>query len=413
MGGASPAESVPRTQRPCNTPQRLGRTRNITPLCLAGANRVSSSLDLDRVRRRGRRIPRPTEVQDDDRPGGGTGPAWGGDPRSSVPESFPGGGSARGGSGGPAGPGPGGPRPGPHHLRITSLLVGLAPADVHVPLPLDADLFLTHRAADPLGALDDPLADCHLLLDHRPLLHGDLLLPDRDADLLARPDVRRGGLTRRGMPLDDDLLALHRDLDRPVLGDDLLADPDRARLHGLLMGLQLLLVELDPLGALGRPQGMGGGAQVVGPVPAQEGRRLVIAALRGDGHGGAVGFGPADGSGLLDRDLVLPEPGLAQFPDGGIRLLAVLKGTDDGRTLLAGRSHGSSPDARSSIPSPGAHPAPGLPSTRSGGGAKPMPECSPESRNNGIHWINAIYTRTLGTLIESTRESPRPSTRLG
>src|SRR5512142_1297939 len=70
MGGASPAESVPRTQRPCNTPQRLGRTRNITPSYLAGANRVSSSLDLDRGRRRGRRTPRPTEVQDDDRPGG-------------------------------------------------------------------------------------------------------------------------------------------------------------------------------------------------------------------------------------------------------------------------------------------------------------------------------------------------------
>src|SRR5512135_1983745 len=282
---------------------------------------------------------------------------------------------------------------GAHHLRITSLLVGLAPADVHVPLPLDADLFLTHLAADLLGALDDPLADRHLLLDHRPLLHRDLLLADGDADLLAGPEVRRAGLTRRGMPLDDHLLPLHRDLQRPLLGDDLLADPDLARLHGLLVGLQLLLAELDPLGALGRPGGMGGGAHVIGAVTAQEGRRLVIAALRRDGHGDAVGFGPADESGLLDRDLILPEPGLAKLTDGGIRPVAVLKGTDDGRTLLAGRSHGSSPDARTSIPSPGAHPAPGLPSPRSGGGAKPMPECSPESRNNGIHWINAIYPR--------------------
>src|SRR5512135_964745 len=269
---------------------------------------------------------------------------------------------------------------------------------------LDADLFLAHLAANLLGALNDPLADRHLLLDHRPLLHRDLLLPDRDADLLAGPEVRRAGLTRRGLPLDDYLLPLHRDLHRPVLGDDLLADPGRARLHGLLVGLQLLLAELDPLGALGRPGGMGDGAQVVGPVTAQEGRRLVIAALRRDGHGDAVGFGPADESGLLDRDLILPEPGLSKLTDGGIRLVAVLKGTDDGRTLLVGRSHGSSPDARTSIPSPGAHPAPGLPSPRSGGGAKPMPECSPESRNNGIHWINAIYPRMVsGRSVPSCR----------
>ena len=40
MGEASPAESASRTQRPCNTPQRSGRTCTITPSCLACANRV-------------------------------------------------------------------------------------------------------------------------------------------------------------------------------------------------------------------------------------------------------------------------------------------------------------------------------------------------------------------------------------
>src|SRR5512135_787658 len=131
------------------------------------------------------------------------------------------------------------------HPHALSLLAGPVPVDVHVPRPLDADHFPTHLAANPLGALDDPLADGHLLLDHRPLLHGDLLLADRDADLL-------DGLARRGLPLDDHLLPLHRDLDRPVLGDDLLADPDLARLHELLVGLQLLLADLDPR-ALGSP----------------------------------------------------------------------------------------------------------------------------------------------------------------
>ena len=47
------------------------------------------------------------------------------------------------------------------------------------------------------------------------------------------------------MPLDDDLLPLHRDLDRPVLGDDLLADPDLARFHKLLVRMELLLAELE------------------------------------------------------------------------------------------------------------------------------------------------------------------------
>ena len=61
-----------------------------------------------------------------------------------------------------------------------------------------------------LGVLNHSLADRHLLLDYRPLLHEDLLPPHRDVDLLAGPDVGVGdGAAVRGMPLDDDLLPLH------------------------------------------------------------------------------------------------------------------------------------------------------------------------------------------------------------
>ena len=145
---------------------------------------------------------------------------------------------------------------------------------MHIAIPftrhaLDAHLFLSHLAADMLGVLNHPLADRHLLLDHRPLLHEDLLPSHRNVDLLAGPDVGVGdGRAVRGMPLDDDLLPLHRDFDRAVLGDHLLADPNLARLHELLMDLELLLAELNPLGPLGNPGGMGGGMQVKGPMTA-------------------------------------------------------------------------------------------------------------------------------------------------
>src|SRR5512135_2396223 len=69
------------------------------------------------------------------------------------------------------------------------LLVGPAPANVHLSLPLDADLFLTHLTADLLGFLNGPLTDRDLFLDHGLLHHRDLLLADRDADLLAGRDV--------------------------------------------------------------------------------------------------------------------------------------------------------------------------------------------------------------------------------
>src|SRR5512135_281820 len=199
------------------------------------------------------------------------------------------------------------------HPHALSLLAGPVPVDVHVPLPLDADHFLTYLAADPLGALDDPLTDRHLLLDHRPLLHGDLLLANRDADLL-------DGLARRGMPLDDHLLALHRDLDRAVLGDDLLADADLARRDELLVGMQLLGVELDR-GALARAGGRGVRGRVRVPVAmmARAGRGLGEPRCGlGDPRRGLSGAGrrlgdPRRGLDRPDPRLVLAVQHLAVF----------------------------------------------------------------------------------------------------
>src|SRR5690349_8454690 len=71
-------------------------------------------------------------------------------------------------------------------------------------------------------------------------------LPHRDADLFAGPQVGRGaGGVGRGVPLDDDLLTPDRDLQRLVLGDHLLADPDLTQFDHLLADLKLLLVELN------------------------------------------------------------------------------------------------------------------------------------------------------------------------
>ena len=179
---------------------------------------------------------------------------------------------------------------------------------MHIAVPftrhaLDAHLFLSHLAADMLGVLNHPLADRHLLLDHRPLLHEDLLLPYRDADLLAGPDVGVGdGRAVRGMPLDDDLLPLHRDFDRAVLGDHLLADPDRAHLDELLVDLELLLAELNPR-ALAGPGGRGTRVR-----PGGRAARCRGGALRGGGvhvHGSVTAKG---GRGLGDRRLVLDRP---------------------------------------------------------------------------------------------------------
>src|SRR5512144_2367092 len=131
-------------------------------------------------------------------------------------------------------------------LESLSLSAGPTFANIHVPLAFDADLLLADLAGDTLGILPGALAHRHPFLDNGRLLHADLLLPHRDADLLAGTDVRRDGrFTRGGVPLDDHLLPLHRDLHRPVLGDHLLADPRRARFHRLLAGLKLFLADLD------------------------------------------------------------------------------------------------------------------------------------------------------------------------
>ena len=60
-------------------------------------------------------------------------------------------------------------------------------------------------------------------------------------------DVRRGGgLTRRGLPLDDDLIPLDRDFHRLVLRHRLLAASDLARFHRLLVSQKFLLADSDP-----------------------------------------------------------------------------------------------------------------------------------------------------------------------
>jgi hypothetical protein len=59
------------------------------------------------------------------------------------------------------------------------------------------------------------------------------------------------------VPLDDDLFPLNRHLDRLVLGVDLLADSGLARLHRLLTGFKLFLLDLNRLTALNRAVGRG------------------------------------------------------------------------------------------------------------------------------------------------------------
>src|SRR5262245_46121108 len=91
----------------------------------------------------------------------------------------------------------------------------VAAADVDVALLLHLDLLLADGAGTLLGVLHLALADRHLLLDHRRLLDAHLLLGDRDADLLAGPDVARGGrFAGHGVALDDHLLALDGHLHR-------------------------------------------------------------------------------------------------------------------------------------------------------------------------------------------------------
>ena len=70
-------------------------------------------------------------------------------------------------------------------LRSGGLLAGPARVDVYVTRPLDLDFFLADVAGDVLRVLDDALAYLDLLGDDRVLADVNLLLADRDADLLA------------------------------------------------------------------------------------------------------------------------------------------------------------------------------------------------------------------------------------
>src|SRR5690349_9746622 len=110
-------------------------------------------------------------------------------------------------------------------------LVAALLLDVHFALPLDMHLFLADGAGNLLGILGLLLADRDLLLDDRRLFDMHLLFLDRDADLLAGPDVGGGGLSPcDGMPLDDDLFPLHRHFQGLVFGDDFLVNTHFARL---------------------------------------------------------------------------------------------------------------------------------------------------------------------------------------
>src|SRR5919202_4884472 len=113
---------------------------------------------------------------------------------------------------------------------------------------VDDRLLTPDRLRDMLGVLDSAFADFDLLVDHRALVGGHLLLAHRNAD-------RRVGLADRaiarlvvdGTPLDRDLFVCDRDVDGALLGDDLLGQLDLARLYGVLARTELLLAELEGL----------------------------------------------------------------------------------------------------------------------------------------------------------------------
>ena len=346
------------------------------------------------------------------------------------------------------------PARGPAALSSTSCRC--AGFDIDIALLLDLDLLLADVAGDALGVLDDALADLDLLGHDRTLGDVDPLLADRDADLLALADgvggdpFGRGPAVDRG-PLDHDFLALDGDLERLLLGVDLLADADLAGLDGALLGMELLFLDLDGIalaggrstgGAAGRARPRRGaaggrgagdglviagdlraGGHIVGVISAQDGPRLVGPAFGLDGndrparfqlalivvglilrdagagqgadqpadagpgrdiaeddaqgpggdrradHGddpgehpearerteSQAGHGPGHGAGLGSRsggirdvlalealvvvphgdaDLVVPEPGPAEFIDGPVGLLAILEDSND-RQLLS------------------------------------------------------------------------------
>jgi hypothetical protein len=110
---------------------------------------------------------------------------------------------------------------------------------------LDPRLLATHLGRDVLGLRDRALADTHFLSHDGLLLDLDALLHDRNADVLALPDVAARRSPLDGTPLDDDLLVRDRHVHVALFGDDVLADRHLTRLLGARVRLQLLLMELD------------------------------------------------------------------------------------------------------------------------------------------------------------------------
>ena len=86
-----------------------------------------------------------------------------------------------------------------------------------------------------LSVLDLALADLKFLTHNRPLLDRDLFLAYRHPDALTLADrAVRDPASLDWVSLNHDFLTGNRDLDRPLLRDDVLADLDFTSLDHLL-----------------------------------------------------------------------------------------------------------------------------------------------------------------------------------
>src|SRR4051812_15817523 len=124
--------------------------------------------------------------------------------------------------------------------------------NVGVPGTLHPGLLPTDRIGNPLGVVDLMLLQGHLFPDHRRLLHPHLFFHHRDADLLILIDPAFRCAACGGPALDHHFLPGDGHFDGALFTDNLLADPNLAGLHPLLLGPQLLFPELDALGGLVR-----------------------------------------------------------------------------------------------------------------------------------------------------------------
>src|SRR4051812_22143724 len=134
-----------------------------------------------------------------------------------------------------------------------------------VALSVDVEALLADRVVDPLGVRYSALVDLELLDDTRLLGDLDVLGRDRDADrlaLLVRHVVGRRGAIDRVAP-DLDLLTLNGDVERLALLDDVLADPDLARLFTPRVRAKLLLGPGQPRAVLGERPGRARGRVTV------------------------------------------------------------------------------------------------------------------------------------------------------